>query len=417
MKTAPKTPVGQPPLWQGLDATFLKRRKFLLIALVMVCVISFSMGHGSHIDFNVTFAGGVAVHHGHTYLNANEIGRIHKMLHLGYSRKLAGVPYGPPPLIALVFLPLSMLQYSNAFLLFMCFVIACWLVLFFAISPESRIPLAMISVVSMPAISGFYTGNISIVVGPLFLLSFIAIQKGRFRTAAIVLGVTAALKLFPLALFGVFLFKRKWRETAWGVGVVALSYVLTLAVLGVHRFGEIIRFTIKIANSIPIFSPNDSLPGFVKYQTNNAAVGSLIATIATLGFLFLLFRLRSLPFDRYFAVMGTLLIFCQRQSWDHYYFFAFPMILLMWQKRRSLSRPLFLIAALGALLIIDIRGVIFLLSGEKLNALVEHLSSGILIEPQVLGAVILLPLAIYLFRATEPENVESRVRSLEQTSS
>ena len=76
------------------------------------------------------------------------------------------------------------------------------------------------------------TGNLETLVACILGVGVLAAMKGRWRLAATLIGLAGSMKLYPLALLGVVLSQRRYREFAWGLGVAGLATLASLAVLG-----------------------------------------------------------------------------------------------------------------------------------------------------------------------------------------
>jgi hypothetical protein len=86
-------------------------------------------------------------------------------------------------------------------------------------------------------------GQMAAVVFGLALLSALALDRGRDRTAGVLAGLAASVKLFPVLLVLWFAWKRRWRAAAWGLaGIVLFFAVLPAALAGpasLLRWGEV----------------------------------------------------------------------------------------------------------------------------------------------------------------------------------
>ena len=80
------------------------------------------------------------------------------------------------------------------------------------------------------------TGNLETLVACVLGVGVLAAAKGRWWLAATLIGLAGSMKLYPLALLGVVLGQRRYREFAWGLGLAALVTLASLAVLGPSVF-------------------------------------------------------------------------------------------------------------------------------------------------------------------------------------
>ena len=80
------------------------------------------------------------------------------------------------------------------------------------------------------------TGNLEALVACILGVGVLAAMKERWWLAATLIGIAGSMKLYPLALLGVVLGPRRYREFAWGLGVAALVTLASLAILGPSVF-------------------------------------------------------------------------------------------------------------------------------------------------------------------------------------
>jgi hypothetical protein len=75
-------------------------------------------------------------------------------------------------------------------------------------------------------------GNIQSIVVGFALLAMLAVQRGRWMTAALLLAVPGALKIYPAVLLLIFIRERKWKEfliSVMAIGVLSISGLLSMA--------------------------------------------------------------------------------------------------------------------------------------------------------------------------------------------
>ena len=76
------------------------------------------------------------------------------------------------------------------------------------------------------------TGNMETVVALTLGVGVLAALKGRWWLGAALIGIAGSMKLYPLALLGLVLAQRRYREFAWGVAVASIATLTSLAFLG-----------------------------------------------------------------------------------------------------------------------------------------------------------------------------------------
>ncbi len=80
------------------------------------------------------------------------------------------------------------------------------------------------------------TGNTETLVALALGAGVLAALNGRWWLGAALIGVAGSMKLYPLALLGLVLAQRRYREFAWGLAVAAFATLASLAFLGPSIF-------------------------------------------------------------------------------------------------------------------------------------------------------------------------------------
>jgi len=149
-------------------------------------------------------------------------------------------PVAYPPFAAVVMAP--MYAFPIPELLYLL-VSAAWLAVLIAwacralvrrgIRPVTAIlfPLTLVGV-SFPIARLIHQGNIELVVWMFTAVGVWAYMRGRDGTAAVLWGLAAAMKLFPLVLLGLLLPRRKWRAFTEGIATFVGATVASLWWLG-----------------------------------------------------------------------------------------------------------------------------------------------------------------------------------------
>jgi hypothetical protein len=294
---------------------------------------------------------------------------------------------GHPPVAVLLALPLRSLDYRTAHFVWNLasvapLIAAMWLVL-------GRWGL------NLPASSWAYVGAILLLSSPLarqvdagqlnlLLLFFItggwvALRNGRDRTARVLLGTAAAVKLFPAFLFLFPLVLGRWRVIAAG-GVTFLTLNATAAaVLGIDVFRDFATLVLPELRTFQDWWLNFSLTGFFRkllYVTSghsvpfwqNAPLCFTLIGICTLGVTVAAgWKIRTsagqgetdastddgLPersvghspnirLDVAFAVCLIANLLVTPITWDHYFVLLVLPILIFWKVAASTGRRVFL---------------------------------------------------------------------------
>jgi len=135
-----------------------------------------------------------------------------------------------PPFTALLSLPLSLLSYPDAFAVVSVITLVLWVSMVVAVTRRYGLNTLLILPLLLlwyPFLYATGTGNVSMVIAAGVTFG-ILLAEGRPLTGGALLGVAAAIKLFPaLLLIGPAL-ERRWRVCAGGVCAVLMALILTL---------------------------------------------------------------------------------------------------------------------------------------------------------------------------------------------
>jgi hypothetical protein len=172
--------------------------------------------------------------------------------------------------------------------------------------------LASVLCVSYPFWFEYLLGNMEICIFLIVTFGLLAFWRGQLAVAAVLIGVAAAMKIFPFVFLALFLSRRKYREFALGIVVAAVVNVLALwAVcpsLGVSYRGieaGLAAFRVRyMLRYLPVETGFDhSIFGFVK-QVAHPFVGwvmpswwltTYMALAAVCGVALYFWRIRRLP--------------------------------------------------------------------------------------------------------------------------
>lgn len=220
-------------------------------------------------------------------------------------------PYIYFPMLALIFMPLSLLDFSVVQILWFCISQAFfWLSLAVmrtiadacrpddARSPSgSRVALILMACLSYPLVSNFVNGQVNTVI--LFLLSAFILQliKGADIQAGLLLGIVGMIKPQPLILFPYLLLRRRFRAAVSALITFVAGTAATASVIGWSNFRYYLTEVLPTFNMVhttfpPILiyaPPNQSIHGFLyrllrstEYSSGFVQVPSLIRPLSTM---------------------------------------------------------------------------------------------------------------------------------------
>ena len=150
-----------------------------------------------------------------------------------------------PPFQTLLFAPLGLMNYKNAFLFYSWLSIVCGLVAVIMITNEiTTVKYEMTALLSFMIILLYYFptwanivyGQFSLILFLLITSAWIAARNGRNALCGITLGLAMSLKLFVGLFLLFFLVGRRWRLLFWFIGTFLLLSLLPLLIMGIEAY-------------------------------------------------------------------------------------------------------------------------------------------------------------------------------------
>jgi len=179
-------------------------------------------------------------------------------------------PYANPPLLAILTVPLTFLPYDVAAVLWTgltaLFLLGACAAVLAAIGRLDWVG----AVVALALLYGYYPatvclrlGQVEILLFLLIALAFLALKRGRDGWAGAALGIATAIKFFPGAFILFLAWKRKWKATAWGLGVAAAALGASILIAGPANFAAYTEaWSVYAGGAFSAFPLNQSLNGF-----------------------------------------------------------------------------------------------------------------------------------------------------------
>jgi Glycosyltransferase family 87 len=239
-----------------------------------------------------------------------------------------------PSALAILLLPLQTLPLADAARVWnvfnlICFAGALWLVARAFNLPRlmgDTFPLFIILVaLSFPAISMIRLGQANVLLLFLLALAVYAHLRGAARMAGIAIAFAALLKIFPLALFAWWFWKREWRAVAWGIAAMVAVLVLSalfLAVTGRDATTDL-RYFVQVLPHLtpPMQWDNHSLTGFfarVGLAPTWQKMSALATSVGVLAFtgIALLRNRRVIETGLDWAVILSALLLASTMTWS-----------------------------------------------------------------------------------------------------
>ncbi len=299
--------------------------------------------------------------------------------HLGYSRDGEGVDdihkvarliqvNAHPPTAVLLALPLVSFDYPDAVLAWNllslgALLLSLWLVaraLSIPISAWSVVPLLALLLLCNPLQAQVFFGQLNLALLLLLTGTWIAYRSNRPIGAGLLLGLAAAIKLFPAFLFVFFVLRRRWKTVAAGIATFFAVTALTVAVLGLDTYRDYVR---EVVPQVALFRNgwgNASLPGLWTklFDPRNTRIeplwGSMgmvqAGTWLSCGLLatvlaWIILRGGDREEDRTFALTITAMLLVSPITWDHYFLLLLVPLAVVWTRlpATNLARLTFLV--------------------------------------------------------------------------
>ena len=148
-----------------------------------------------------------------------------------------------PPFFTLLLLPLGWLSFQDAFRLWSLLSLAVGLATVWQIARRAHpssitYPLlgSVLLLAYYPTLSTVALGQVSLFLLGFLYLIWINAQAGNERTAGILLGLAASIKIYLGLFFLFFLLLRRWRLVSWAILALFLSQLVALFVFGADTF-------------------------------------------------------------------------------------------------------------------------------------------------------------------------------------
>jgi alpha-1,2-mannosyltransferase len=306
--------------------------------------------------------------------------------------------YVYPPLLALIFYPLTSYQLAwwgwAAFSL-VCWAAALWLLvrelLRSAFGQQLRLsiwwPVFLAALINFPPVLVHMTwGQLQLPLLLLLTLAWLCLRRERPAAAGVLIGLTIALKLFPLLLLLPLLAQRRWRCVAAALGTAALVLGLCFAVVGWDQTVFYVTKVLPEVGSQKELYDNYSLSVSMKLWLSATFPRDLVANALRLAFLGLVAVAalrRQRAADLGLALGVTALFWVPPVVWAHYFVLAYlPLFDALTRAPRRLLASL-----IAAYFLIATASMIFYVP-DQLVLFVHPLP--------VLGALLLLGVQVWL---------------------
>lgn len=277
-----------------------------------------------------------------------------------------------PPLLSVIFIPFTVLDHKPAFLLWggICIVLflAALEMLFqsFAFPVKWRGIARAVGLLWYPCLVSLGTGQASILIAFLVVLSYCLLEKGKSFGAGAAIGLAVMVKMYPGLLVLSFLLRRDWRALA-GLGSVLLA--CAVIILGIVGWSDASLYFLHVmgrdAKEWGDFLSNLSLTGFIAPLFAKARwvqplidypplAGIMVIAGSALILLFSLARLRRAPaaVGQDFALLSVAMLLLSPIAWSHgFVVLVLPLFWIFARAWESRSFKLAIWASVACLLI------------------------------------------------------------------
>ena len=253
--------------------------------------------------------------------------------------------YVYPPLLALIFYPLTSYQlawWAWAACSLICWAAALWLLIRELLRSEFGQqlrqsiwwPVFLAALINFPPVLVHMTwGQLQLPLLLLLTLAWLCLRRERPIVAGVLIGLTIALKLFPLLLLLPLLIQRRypdggkgWRCIAAALGTAALVLGLSFAVVGWDQTVFYVTKVLPEVSSQKELYDNYSVAISMKLWLSATFPRDLVANglrLAFLGLLALAALRRSRAADLGLALGVTALFWVPPVVWSHYFVLAY----------------------------------------------------------------------------------------------
>jgi len=254
-------------------------------------------------------------------------------------------PY--PPFIAILSTPLLLFSLNNVIIAWFIVELICLVVIAGMLTTLWRrrvdwlhaLFVLFLLLAWYPIMVDLLYGQLTILITTLLLIALLALRKDNKILAGLVIGLSAAIKIFTWPLIIYFAFKRDWRTlltsclTAIGLNLIALLVMGTGPVMDYY-----LQVTRQVATIYQSFLTNYSLwsigyrlfegtqPNGVNFISapplvNIPQIAPIVSAGLAIAFLLtgLIWAIQSKDRDIAFAILVCVIIAISPISWDHYY--------------------------------------------------------------------------------------------------
>lgn len=241
--------------------------------------------------------------------------------------------YVYPPFVLLFFIPLVALPLSVASIIFVLVSFtSLFLGVYFCLKTLKKFTLTSyllalsLSLVAFPTKFTLGMGQINLIIFFLLSFSLYLLSKNKQVSAGSLIGLSFAVKLFPLFLLVYFLLQKRLKVFLISLGILLFLYGLTVIIVGVPLNKLFINSVLPgVANAYQSEYYNQALSGFFARLPLETGFGIIIKNVISFLFVFISFfliykaRKRKSTQHLSFSFVITLSLLVNPFSWQHHF--------------------------------------------------------------------------------------------------
>jgi Glycosyltransferase family 87 len=261
------------------------------------------------------------------------------------------------PLFALLMAPFGALDEDTGKVLWFALLLALLVALLrwsVAALPDRRLSPPILLLITIVLMAKFYAhelllGQANLLLGALLLAALVAVQSERPLTAGALVGLTVFVKPYALILFPWLFVARGWQAAAMAVVVVAVGLLLPAAVYGWNGNLDLLRAWLRTVSdsTAPNLLGNDNVSiaaMWAKWLGPGSLASGLawLTVVATLLLVIVVWqRRRTVSAPEYLecALLMLLTPLISPQGWDYVLLLATPAVVCLVDRWRELTTP------------------------------------------------------------------------------
>lgn len=259
--------------------------------------------------------------------------------------------YVYPPFVLLLFTPFLLFPLSLSSTIFLVISFASlFLGIYFCLKTLKKFTwtayflVLSLSLFAFPTKFTFGMGQVNLIILFLLSVSLYMLQQNKQTKAGYLIGLSFAVKLFPLLLLVYFLLKKQFKVIIAALVTITILYLPTLLIIGMPDHIIFFRSVLPgIGNSYQAEYYNQALSGFFARLPLDPEAGIFVKNIISFLFVFISFliiyktKTRKSTNNLSFSLVVTLSLIVNPFSWQHHFvWLILPFIVTFYSIGRSM---------------------------------------------------------------------------------